>query len=651
MKYENMLKWLYNRFGIRIKYDLKRINHLLDLLNHPENNFRTIHVAGSKGKGSVSAFLASIFKEAKYKTGLYTSPHLNRYTERFQINGKEINKTEIASIFSKIIKIIDDENWVKYGGIPTFFEITTSMAFQYFYDNNIDIAVIEVGLGGRLDATNVIKPMASIITNIGLEHTELLGNTLAKIAREKAGIIKNNIPVFTGELEEEPLTVIKEIALENNSELFCLNKDIFIKNIKINKTGTGFDLKNKYAYIKNIHIPLIGDFQAINSSLAITSIQYLTEKGIISVPNEVILNGIKKTQWPGRFEIVRKNPMIIVDGAHTLESSLVIKNNIINLFSGKKFTIIFGVMKDKRVDDIIKTLSSISDVFIITRPDTIRAMPPNTIKNIAVKYIDKIYETDNIKESLKLATKQKKDILIIGSIYLAGEALRCMLSIKSDPVKGTEYLPLINWNYIIKQLYEYYSDKDYPEPYLELHKEDPFKVLISTIISQRTRDSITDSVASELWKTYPDAVTLANADVRSIERIIKQSGFYHNKAKMIRMVSNIIVNDYGNVVPSDMESLLSLPGVGRKTAGCVLVYGYGMDELPVDIHVHRISNRLGAVTTNTPEETETELKKIVPKDLWKFINHIFVKHGQNICKPVNPRCNLCPVRSDCLYGC
>ncbi|MGC8580896.1 MAG: Mur ligase family protein [Thermoplasmata archaeon] len=651
MKYDEFLKWLYTSSHRKIKVGLERITHLLDLLGNPQKGFKTIHITGSKGKGSVASIIYTILYTNGYRTGLYTSPHLERYTERFVINGKEIDKKVLCNIGEEIIDIIESNDWDKYGGTPTFFEITTAIAFKYFFLEKVDIGVIEVGIGGRLDSTNVIIPLSSIITNIDLEHTEILGDTLSKIAFEKGGIIKNGVPVFVGEIKKEPLNVLENIANEKNAPLYRLGREIKIADVKTSLEGTFFNLKTPFTEQSNLFVPLLGDFQANNAGIAVSAVRYLSKRGFFDISENNIMASLQKVKWAGRFEIIRKEPYIIIDGAHTIESSKVLANNINHLFNNSEFTIIFGIMKDKKVDEIISNISKIPSRLIITKIDYHRSMDTENVKKIAIKYYDpsKLILAESVEKSIETALKYGDPILITGSIYLIGEARSIILNSETDPVKMIEGNYSINWENLLEKLYKFYNYEGYQEPYLVTHNEDPFKVLICTMVSQRTKDETTDHVCKKLFDRYKNIDELSKATVKDLEQLLKPAGFYRQKAKKIKEVALIIKNRYNGIVPNSMEDLLLLPGVGRKTAGCVITYAYNGDELPVDIHVHRISNRLGVVYSKTPEETEHQLKKIIPKNLWKYINHIFVKHGQNICRPVSPKCDLCPISMDCLY--
>ncbi|MEK6869330.1 MAG: folylpolyglutamate synthase/dihydrofolate synthase family protein, partial [Nanoarchaeota archaeon] len=281
MDYKNVLDELYSLDVPKWTLGLDRIESLLKKLGNPEKKLRCIHVAGTNGKGSVCAMISSILTGAGYKVGLYTSPHLKKFNERIRINNKLISDKDIVKYYLKIKKYVTNQS---------FFEITTAMAFLYFADKKVDFAVLEVGLGGRLDATNVVTPLVSIITNIGLEHTKYLGNTIKKVAYEKAGIIKNNVPVVTA-AEGIALAAIKKISNERNSRLYIANK------------------KNA-----NYRIGLKGEFQKLNAAMAIKAIGILKNNYGVKIKKSNVKKGLLNAKWPGRFQFLEKN--ILVDCAH-----------------------------------------------------------------------------------------------------------------------------------------------------------------------------------------------------------------------------------------------------------------------------------------------------------------------------------------------
>ena len=398
MNYAKILSCLYSLESPAIKLGLDRMQRLLDKTGNPEKNLKCIHVAGTNGKGSVCAMLNSILIEAGYKVGMYTSPHLQKFNERIRINNKLITDKEIVNYFLKIKPHITNQS---------FFEITTAMAFLYFYDKNVDFAVLETGLGGRLDATNVVNPQVSVITNIGLEHAELLGNAIEKIAFEKAGIIKENVPVVTG-AKGNALEIIKKIAKERNAPLFLAKK-----------FG---DVEFRY---------LNGAFQQQNKDIALTTIHLFKKYKPVKITQNQIITGIKKTKWPARLQFVSKN--ILVDAAHNTDSFRVLKNElkiIKSIKNIKNFIFIIGVQKDKNIKMILKIIYPLIFTIILTKSKNPKAADPKSLSKIFdeisnKKSVKKII-IKNPKKALKYAGEiaGKKDLIVVaGSIYMLGEII------------------------------------------------------------------------------------------------------------------------------------------------------------------------------------------------------------------------------------
>jgi len=389
MDYQQAINEIYNLKGSEHKghfnLSLKNIKILLKKLNNPEKDLKVIHIAGTNGKGSVCAMLSSILKEANYKVGMYTSPHLKDFRERFLINNKKVSKQEITRQFEKIKPHITDQ---------TFFEVVTAMAFLYFKEKKVDYLICEVGLGGRLDATNVVNPIISVITNIGLEHQEYLGETIEEIAYEKAGIIKEKIPAITG-TKGVALKVIKKVAKEKQA---ILHHD-------------GRPIK---ALLK-----LRGEFQLKNASLALETIKLLNKYHNLKIDKNAIKRGFLNTIWHGRLEFLSEN--VLVDCAHNLDAIKALKKELKQI-KNKNIYLIIGILKDKDHKKILKELTPLAKRTIITRPNIPRAQDP---KILAKQVKDPIIIEDT-KKALDQAKKMaKKDdlILITGSIYVVGEAI------------------------------------------------------------------------------------------------------------------------------------------------------------------------------------------------------------------------------------
>ncbi|MFH1856765.1 MAG: folylpolyglutamate synthase/dihydrofolate synthase family protein [Candidatus Omnitrophota bacterium] len=433
MNYQEALNYLDSFINYEKKVDypyskeifgLKRVSLLLEKLGSPQHGLKAIHITGSKGKGSVACFCASILKEAGFKTGLYTSPHLETLRERIRINGEFIAEDEIIELVEELKPSIEEIN------SPSFFEIYTAMAFLYFKKKKVDFAVLEVGLGGRLDATNVINPLVSVITPISFEHTKKLGNTLAAIAGEKSGIIKDNIKVISAVQREEAWEVIAKRAEEKNASLYTCGKDFSYRKIKSSREKQVFDVAGIFEEYKELEIKLLGEHQLMNASVAVAAVEAL-EFYDVKISGQDIKKGLVRAYWPGRVEVVAENPVIILDGAQNVASSEALVKTVRENFSWRRLILILGISKDKDIEGIIKVLEEIADEIIITRANLPRAAEPEVLASFLSK--DKKTEiTRSIKDALEKARERSSEsdlILICGSLFVVGEA-RQILGLK-----------------------------------------------------------------------------------------------------------------------------------------------------------------------------------------------------------------------------
>ncbi|MFH1505371.1 MAG: folylpolyglutamate synthase/dihydrofolate synthase family protein [archaeon] len=385
MSYEKDLEYIYGRERFGIKLGLKNISELMAKLGNPQDKFNSVHVAGTNGKGSVCAFLASILEQEGYKVGVYTSPHLVDFRERIRINEKKISKKDISEILAKIKPHIKDH---------TFFEIVTALAFLYFTKEKVDIAIIEVGMGGRLDATNVITPLVSAITNISLEHTCHLGETVDKIAFEKAGIIKEKVPVVVSE-DCKGLEVIKKVVGQKGAKLYLAER-------------------------RKIDSALKGDFQYANVSLALEILEILKSKGFKSSV-ESIAKGLNAVKWPGRLDFISKN--ILFDCAHNPNAAKALEKELKKIKkAGKDIYIVLGIMKDKDIEHIVSELEDVAKEIIITRPHIARAAMPDTIAGFVHKKVSVIGDISDSLEYAKLKAGKNGLVVVTGSIFTVGEA-------------------------------------------------------------------------------------------------------------------------------------------------------------------------------------------------------------------------------------
>ncbi|MBE3127565.1 MAG: bifunctional folylpolyglutamate synthase/dihydrofolate synthase, partial [Candidatus Atribacteria bacterium] len=428
MTYSEAIDYIYDLTKYGIKLGLKNINYLLYLLGEPHKKLKIIHVAGTNGKGSTCSSISSILQSDGYKVGLYTSPHLVDFAERIKINHKPIDRKKVSELLERIKPYIEKVANTPSYNHPTFFEVITSMAFLYFFEEQVDFLVLEVGLGGRLDATNVCEPLISVITHIDYDHMDQLGNSLQEIAREKGGIIKPEGIVISSNQHEEAYNEIKKIAEEKNSLIYSIGREINYKIVKSDIKGVIFDLKGIYHEYKNLHTPLLGRHQADNSATAITAIEALKIRGI-NITEKAIRAGLEKVKWTGRLEIIQHKPILVLDGAHNPNGVKVVRDALKEIFSYHRLILVLAIFADKDYKKMIQIIVPNADLIIATKTENSRATSPRIIAKEAAKYIDqnKIIVTENIPQAINCALSNSKEddlICITGSLYTVGEAKR-----------------------------------------------------------------------------------------------------------------------------------------------------------------------------------------------------------------------------------
>lgn len=418
MNYDQALNYIHGTLKFGIKLGLDSIKTLLGLMGNPQDKLKCIHVAGTNGKGSTVTFISSILIEAGNKVGIFTSPSIERFTERIKINHQEIGEEDLAR-HTAFVKENVDLMISKYGIYPTEFEIVMAIAFQYFYEMGCDVVVLEVGLGGRFDATNVIKEaLVSVITTISYDHMDRLGDTLEKIAYEKAGIIKDGADVVVYPQSSEAMKVIYDVCDDKGAKLHTVDySSVKIKDFSID--GQEFS----YREWKDLYISLLGEHQVRNAVTALSVIELLREKGY-DISEESIRKGLINAKWPGRLEVLSKNPVFLIDGAHNGEGALALSRVLKAYFSGKKILFIIGALKDKDVKSIIQPTLSVASGYITVTPDSPRAMPAKELADFISQYCKNVMDNDTIEEAIKTALKLVSTDGIIcayGSLYYIGK--------------------------------------------------------------------------------------------------------------------------------------------------------------------------------------------------------------------------------------
>lgn len=417
MTYDEALSYLESLGAFGIKPGLQRIELLLKKLGQPQKKTQFVHVTGTNGKGSVTSMLTNIFKSAKLKTGNFTSPHLVKWNERININGVSVSDEQLAEAIEKV-KVAADEVGTLLEP-PTQFEIITAVAFYLFAQAKLDIVVLEVGMGGLLDSTNVIEPLCSVITNVSLDHTDKLGDSLQELAEQKAGIIKTNIPVVTA-TEGEALTVVQTEAVKKNAKVYLLGKDfsVTIQESSFAQQQFTFNYgQNSYSYM----ISLAGKHQVDNAALAVMTALLVSEK-YSSITQQTIKEGLSQTRWAGRLEQIEDKPIVIVDGAHNLASAKVLRKAIDDYFSSQKICFVLGIMKDKDIKGIVDVLVQKQDILLATRADdsTRAAQPEDIVKHTSAQSFTFADVEKAIDKAKELALKDGV-VIIAGSLYLVGQ--------------------------------------------------------------------------------------------------------------------------------------------------------------------------------------------------------------------------------------
>ncbi|HWR43322.1 folylpolyglutamate synthase/dihydrofolate synthase family protein [Sporomusa sp.] len=426
MTYEQTLAYLENLSKFGINLGMARIERLLELMQQPQRRFKSIHVTGTNGKGSTTAMLSAILTASGIKTGMYTSPHLVDYPERMVVNGQEITKEEFAQAIHYTSQFVEQMLAAGFEQ-PTEFEVITAAAFYYFAAVGVEYAVIEVGLGGLLDSTNVIIPEISVITNVTLEHTDRCGSTIADIAYHKAGIIKDGVPVVTA-AKGEALDFIKRTAAEKSASVYVRDEHFFsqFKGLENGKQQVAIDAGALGQFETALN--LIGLHQVENSAVAVTTALVLGENDTRITP-AAIKKALDIVRWPGRFEIIAGEPVIIIDGAHNPDGARVLRQNLDQVFPGREITFALGILRDKDVSGIIRELIRPNDTVVTVQPLSYRAATPEEIaREIQAHHVEAASAIDSGIDRAKELAGPQGVVCVAGSLYLIGEARQIILN-------------------------------------------------------------------------------------------------------------------------------------------------------------------------------------------------------------------------------
>lgn len=430
MDYKESLQYLegLNVFGSKL--GLSRIERLVALLGHPESRYGTVHVTGTNGKGSVAAMTASILSKAHRRTGLYISPHLTSYTERMGIDGAPISEADFAAVISSAAEAAERMR-AEGEEQPTEFEVLTAAAFLYFAEKKVDYAVIEVGLGGLLDSTNVITPEVSVITNVALEHADRCGGTLEGVAEHKAGIIKDGVPVVTA-AAGAPLAVLQRTAEEKGADIFVLGEDFSAKAAGHDEEGQCMDFSSALLGIREARysLSLAGSCQIANAALAVMAAELLRSSNP-SIVQETIAAGLADTRWPGRFErFSAAGRTVLVDGAHNPAGAAALKDSLDTYYPDEGRVFLLGILGDKDYKTMLATLLHKGDIVVITQPESERAGDPEVLGACARELAARVETVPDAGEALARAlelTDERRILCVAGSLYLIGEIRQMLL--------------------------------------------------------------------------------------------------------------------------------------------------------------------------------------------------------------------------------
>lgn len=411
----------------KINPSLDRIKLLLDYLGNPQDGLKAIHIAGTNGKTSTSRMIERLLRSLDLRTGLYTSPHLVHPRERISIDGEPISVKNFEEVFNQVepfLEIVDEKI---SGGSVTFFEVLTAMAFVSFSDTPVDVISLEVGMGGRWDATNVLTPMVSVITPIDLDHQEYLGNTVEKIALEKTGIIKENIPVIVSNQSKDAAKIILAKAIENNSPIMREGIELDVLERSVGIGGQQLTIANPYGTHSELFLPLFGKHQASNAAVSLTAVEAFLDR---QIDHDLVQEAFAEFSSPGRLQVLKRNPTIVIDAAHNPAGIKATKQGITESFQFDNLILILAFMGDKDVDQILEELKGFAQVVILTQTNSARALSvvdlAKKVKNIS-QFATRIESSDNSSEAIKLAMNIAKDlgnsagIIALGSVVLAGE--------------------------------------------------------------------------------------------------------------------------------------------------------------------------------------------------------------------------------------
>lgn len=442
--YEQAVEWINNLIPFGIRPGLERIEQLMQLLGHPHRRLKFIHVAGTNGKGSTCAFLTRVLIESGYDVGTFTSPYITKFTNRFQYNGQDIPEETLLRVANRLYPLVAEMAATELGS-PTMFEVSTALAILYYAEECYpDVVVWETGLGGRMDVTNIVNPIVSVITNVGYDHTDILGDTLEQIAGEKAGIIKPGVPVVTSVDQPEVIEVLARKAEQCRTTMYLAGRDYTAERLSGDESSQSFHFHGPFREM-DIEIGMQGEHQCANAGLAMMTLEVLRQYMAFVLDDEPLLSGFRHTFWAGRLEKVSENPPIVLDGAHNPEGAASLVKSIPQTYTYNKLHLLAGMLENKQHEPVFRHLLSIADTLILTEPDFRRKMDADKLYELVHQLqhdmnkteVEIIVESDwkQALELLKSRTEREDLGVVTGTLYLISD-VRATLLHQSDSEKG-----------------------------------------------------------------------------------------------------------------------------------------------------------------------------------------------------------------------
>ncbi|RYM06853.1 bifunctional folylpolyglutamate synthase/dihydrofolate synthase [Sporolactobacillus sp. THM7-7] len=427
---EDTLTWIHGLIPHGIKPGTKRMEWMLARIDHPEHRIHAVHVGGTNGKGSTVCFLRHIYQEAGLKVGTFISPYITSFNERIMVNGQPISDEDLiraANVVYPLTKACPAETDL---GEPTEFEVVTMLSFVYFGKLNVcDLVIYEVGLGGRLDSTNVIHPLVSIITNVGMDHMKQLGYTISSIAQEKAGIIKNGVGIITAAGHPDALAVIRQKAQEKKANLYVLGRQFHAESLHHDEEGEHFRFRSLYIHEPDLVIGMKGEHQIKNAACALMAVDYLKSYYDIIVEENEIKAGLKKAAWPGRFERVSRNPLIILDGAHNVQGTEALVQTVERYYSNRKTHVLYAALKDKQYEKMVRLIETVADSITFTSFDYPRAAESSALfKASGHRQKKECPDWHKALDDLVRETKENEVLLVCGSLYFIAAVRHYLLN-------------------------------------------------------------------------------------------------------------------------------------------------------------------------------------------------------------------------------